>query len=192
MESVKKLLLALLLVCLVAPAMLGASGPDKKRAKVGIVPGLTRVQGTFALGVLNELQTVNYYVYGEAEHVLAGRIGLVGSVYAQVGDNVYDLQAKAHHSLFAGLNYHFFEYRPLDVYVGFQPGLGLSRFSSGLGAMPPYRAVPLASASVGIAWYGSFFHFFGQLRGVVGKDNAAESVVSLTELRPAFGLGFNF
>lgn len=170
----------------------------------GVHAGMVRVQGTFALGVLNGSEETRSYIYGEAEGMLDDHVGFNGGLWAQVGsskDEYSEAEAIGRgdvlvHSLFAGPQYHFLPGRAIDVYVGLQPGLHLvSQPAVELDGEPldaGSHLVPGASVNTGVAWYGSFFHLFGQMRGVWGEYVSGPRRYGISEVRVCFGLGFNF
>ncbi len=82
---------------------------------------------------------------------------------------------------------HFLDGR-LDPWVGFQPGLALTRAVDG-----PARVSPVASVAVGSNFLvSSLFHFFVEGRQMLGRHLTDEvATVSLNEARLSFGLGFS-
>lgn len=187
----KRMMLALLLL---AGLSAHAQGPRT---------GMLRVQGTVAVG-LSRPET-RYYVNGEFEGLLTDHLGLNGAAYATMGSDrsVFDTFASPAkpddlymHSILAGPLYHFVSDRPIDVYVGVQPGFSLVQhhylLDANGNAGTEYDFVPTATAVTGVAYYGSFFHLFAQARYVSARFSTTEAQLPLGDLRLAIGLGFNF
>jgi hypothetical protein len=170
----------------------------------GIHRGMLRTQGTLAAGIVNRSEEIRYYVYGELEYLLDDHVGFNGAIYGQVGSSKQEFPELIApdggdyftHSVFAGPIYHFRQDTPLDLYVGLQPGLHLTQSpfvnqAWGIQYQESWSLSPSASALAGIAYYGSFFHVFGQLRALTGQNVKAGTLYGIAELRPTFGLGFN-
>lgn len=170
----------------------------------GVHQGMVRAQGTLAAGVLNSSAEIRFYVYGELECMLDDNIGINGAAYGQVGSSKDEFDASVApeggdyftHSIFVGPVYHFKPNSPLDLYAAIQPGLHMTKspgvsFATGNDYPEAYEFFPSASVNVGIAYYGSFFHVFGQLRALTGQNLKPGTVYGIGELRPTFGLGFN-
>ena len=106
---------------------------------------------------------------------------------------------KDNHGLYFGALYHFSDKAIVDPYLGFQPGVQLSRMSyvDDLGQGPmlsKFRMLPVASVVGGVNFYVSrFFNFYVAGRSVFGTFSGAKVPLSvpLHELRVTFGLGFN-
>ncbi len=192
MEQMKKLLVFL-------PLLLGLSLFAQKEQ--GIHKGMIRVQGTVGLGISKP--ELRYYVIGELEGMISDHIGINGTVYGNLGSDrsifdVYAVKPKADdyyvHSVLAGPIYHFLTDRPLDVYVGFQPGWSITQLNY-IGAADvvktEFGVSPTASALTGVAYYGSFFHLFAQARYVATRHATLRYNTPLRDLRLAIGLGFN-
>jgi hypothetical protein len=187
-----------LLVGLFLLGMLGGA-----QAQTGVHAGMVRVQATFSLGLLNARQEYRYFLYTNAEAMLNDHLGLDGGFYVQLGSSKGELRDPAPgrhtdmraHCLLFGPNYHFRPGKPLDVYAGVQPGLHLVMEPAPFGIGPAYDHVavaPAASVVGGLAYYGSFFHLFGQARGIWGNGVTGSTPYGISELRLSFGLGFNF
>jgi hypothetical protein len=190
--------------CLLAGLALLWAGFAHAQQPGGVHAGMVRVQATYALGLLNAAREQRYYLYGDAEAMVNDHLGVDGGIYVQLGSSQreigvgidgkggWDMRA---HTLLFGPNYHFRPQRVVDVYAGVQPGLHLVVQPAQDGILPVARHIavaPAASAVAGIAWYGSFFHLFGQARGIWGQGVTGAAQYGITELRLSFGLGFNF
>ncbi len=168
----------------------------------GIHKGMIITQATLAGGLAKENGEWDsrFYIYGESEYLATDHLGINGSVYANMG-STHDFFPDPisgdvfYHSLFFGPNYHFISGKPLDLYVGCQPGLSLLRPgpTESFILLPDFTGLaPNASLNLGAAWYGSFFHFYTQVRGITGLYANEYYRVPLHEIRLCFGLGFNF
>lgn len=173
------------------------------RAQTGVHAGMVRAQATFSLGLLNARQESRYYLYADAEGMLNEHLGLDGGIYVQLGSSKGELRSTSAffnsdmraHTLLFGPNYHFRPQKPLDVYAGVQPGLHLVLEPAPFGIGPAIAhtsVAPAASLVTGVAYYGSFFHLFGQARGIWGNGVGGSVAYGISELRLSFGLGFNF
>lgn len=189
-----------LVICLL---LVGALTGAKAQKEHGVHAGMVRVQATYSIGLLNARQETRYFLYGDAEGLVNDHLGIDGGVYVQLGSsnaeyssgsaNRYnDIRA---HTLLFGPNYHFRPKKPLDIYAGVQTGLHLVREPAYIGIEPaPVHTsiAPAASVVGGLAYYGSFFHLFGQVRGIYGNGVGGSVQYGISELRLSFGLGFNF
>ena len=94
------------------------------------------------------------------------------------------------HSLFTGINYHIIN-KGLDFYVGFQPGVNVSKRIPQINIQTKDVISPLVSLSTGVNYYSKYyFHFYTQLKYVYGT-HLEETSVSLNGVRLTFGLGYN-
>ena len=154
-------------------------------------------QGNLAPAYLFAQKGVTGYVDGDIEIYLADRISLIGSAWASFATTHQDqMGIKANHAIFWGMNYHFLKPSRWDPYVGFTPGIGLSRASYRSGEeirYSPYTLVPLVGLSVGCNYYvGSIFHFFVKVQGVAGElISTLPAPIRLDEIKFMAGLGFN-
>jgi hypothetical protein len=153
--------------------------------------------GAFSPGFLTEnTQSVQLHGY---LGFLQDRIEMRGDIFYllnQYGDRPrFDMN----HQIYAGAFYHFSE-KSFQPYLGFQPGLALSRSSEHgtldleSGEIVHKVAVnPLISPVGGIKYYAShFFYAFLETRYIMGKHKANTYPVHLDEWRFAFGMGLFF
>ncbi|MBN4073148.1 hypothetical protein JYT74_03795, partial [Crocinitomix catalasitica] len=128
---------------------------------------------------------------------LQQRVEMRGDIFyflSNVGDRPrFDMN----HQLYCGAFYHFSE-KNFQPYVGFQPGIAMSRSSewqtidstTGL-AKAKIAFNPLASVAGGVKYYADrFFYAFFETRYILGKHKADTYAIHLDEWRFAFGLGF--
>lgn len=175
-----------------------AQGPRK---------GMVRTQGSLGLGIDWRTGESRYYLWGDAEYLLTDHIGLNGALLLQAGSSEFELPLNpspgqerdidlATHFTFFGPNWHFFPDRPLDVFVGFQPGWAFSQIPSHTDAVLLQRPSatlfgPAASIHGGVAYYGSIFHVYTDVRvmGATARDVNYETRIG--QVMASFGLGFN-
>ena len=185
----------------------------KAQQPVGVGKGMIRTQGTYVFG-FDGLET-KYYINGGAEYMLTDNIGWNGNLSANIGSSKQDavlfltdcckpddeIEDYYVHSLFFGPYYHFLPNKRIDLYAGIQPGMSLFHApeyqyqvssTETRTALTTNAVLPNASAVAGVAYYGSFFHLFGNARFVTGSVHNQTYKANLNELRLAFGLGFNF
>ena len=169
-------LLLLLLAGTTGPALAAPLGPQ---------PGLIRMHGTIAPGF--QPDRLNIYLNGATDIYISEHVSLRGDVYYFVGEQQERSTLVANHGFVAGISYHFLRSR-WDPFLSFQPGLAWVQAKGGTA-----RVAPLMSVAGGCNFYvHDFFHFFGEVRQVVGQHLAEGPPVSLTEQRVSFGLGINF
>jgi hypothetical protein len=152
---------------------------------------------SFAPGLLTEkTQSISLHGY---LGFLKERIHIRGDAFYllnQFGDRPrFDIN----HQLYFGAFYHF-SAKQFQPYIGFQPGIALTRSSeySTLNELTNQQEFkkainPLGSPVVGFTYYGEklFFLFF-ETRYIFGKHKTNTYPVYLDELRFSFGLGFTF
>lgn len=196
MGQMRRLSLGLLLV------LIGVQAFAQKQE--GIHKGMFRAQGTVAIGIDIHKYTKEqrYYIYGEGEYLLSDHIGVNGSAWFNIGSSVHRLvplgtpeeEGKVHSAL-AGPVFHAFTGRPLDLYVGIQPGFSLTvarTVSPFDGVQESVQLSPTASFHGGVAYYGSFFHLFAQARYLRTQHTNINDIRQFNDLRLCIGLGFNF
>ncbi|MCB9234013.1 MAG: hypothetical protein H6581_20320 [Bacteroidia bacterium] len=178
-------------------------------SQAGVHKNMVQVQGTFGVG--NNFHEWKYYVYGDLGFMASDHIEINGVIFANLGSSANDLTGVAEyispnlfgqdyrtHSLFFGPRYHFMPNQPFDVYALVQPGVTLVHTQTvqsvgGFAAEPARNGLaPVFSVGGGLAYYGSFFHLFGETRFVAGGYYNEAYSIPLNEIRLAFGLGFNF
>ena len=145
---------------------------------------------TLTPGYLTAQKTTTYGVGGELEYFPAGSISLRSDAYALVG-KAETGGLKQNYQGFLGIAYNFEKVWGLSPFVGFQPGFGLAQIES-----PTYsnlRLMPVFSPFAGVNYYAeALFHFTLNIRYVYGELlYPSVGVVSMSELRLSFGLGFH-
>lgn len=190
----KKLMMILALI----PSLVLAQ--DKNEAKEYKYRGLIRASSSFSTGVMPKSDLKNVYITGDLEYYLNNRVSVRSEAFLFLNslDNPGSPLLQ-NHQLFSGASYHFRPDKPLDVYIGFQPGIAYSQVSLvQLEPTDPAESTatlnPLVSGIVGVNYFATkFFHLFVNGRYVSGKhlSNAPEPM-SLNEFRLQFGLGLNF
>lgn len=212
MEQAEKIIL-LVLLSLFGGMLPAQVNWDFKTWETGIHKNMLITNLTFTVG--SSPSELKYYVYTSAEWTLTDHLGAEGSLFFNAGssrndapslltyENVIDVgQADyAVHNLFLGPNYHFFDRKRGDVYVGVQPGLALftaPAYSYERVGVTETQNIdefksfaPNVSFVLGTAYYGKLFHAFVQGRYVLGRFDALEYSGSLNEFRISIGLGFN-
>ncbi|MBI4931043.1 MAG: hypothetical protein HY841_09795 [Bacteroidetes bacterium] len=179
--------------------------------------GLFRAQGTISPGILLKENASTISLHGGLEYYVADNVSLRG-------DSYYFLQAKDgndfapfefNHSIFSGASYHFKTKNHFDPYIAIEPGIAISKRKSYSGVIECFTtpcpgeieingratANPLFSSAIGFNFFfQKWFHLFGEVRYVTGKNIADDSAfpialppapLSLNELKFSFGLGFN-
>ncbi len=191
----KKLVTVILLFPLVAIAQDSARFVGK-----GLICG----KGTLAAGIPFGYNETNMYVSGNLEYYCDNNSSYRGGVYIFLGASrpKSDVILTQNSTVFFGYNYHFKTYNHFDPYLGFQPGISWTQLKAPdnlLTANPqfsiskyPSSVSPVASVTLGINYYASkFTHLFIEATYVDGVHVSDISAVSLSELRIAFGFGFN-
>lgn len=169
--------------------------------------GMIRTQGS--LGVSKDFHRgeSRYYIWGDAEYMLTDHIGLDGAMLLQVGSSEMefpevplggqerDIDLSTHFTFF-GPNWHFRPDQPLDVFVGFQPGWAFASVPAHADAQLGNRPSailfgPAASVHGGVAFYGSIFHLFADVRLMGGNAQNENYESRVAQVMGSFGLGFN-
>jgi hypothetical protein len=189
---------ALTLTMLFGAMLFGQSDP-------GIHQGMVRFQGTLALGLSPaklKSPEQRYYIYGELEYLFSDHWGFNGASFANLGSSEKamlfggDVVEDGYiHSILVGPVYHFFPDQAFDLHLGFQPGFSLTSmtFNSPSDAVIKESQIsPTASPFLGVAYYGSFFHLFGEARWIQANYSSRLMQRSFSDLRLCIGLGFNF
>jgi len=186
MEKVKCIFIFMFFFCL--SSFLSAQEPSIIR------PGLIKSQLTITPSYMFSDKQSYYYLHGNLEGFLEKNISLSGEGYYSLGNiSSGESTFEYNHSLFGGINYHFTK-KNSDLYIGFQPGISITKLKlPTIGLIQPHDGVnPLASFLVGFNFYvNRFFHFFIQNRFIVGQHNY-DVYKNLAEYRFSAGLGFNF
>lgn len=161
--------------------------------------GMLKFTGGIEPGYMFSPRLLNLYLSGHLEYYLQERVSVRGDIYYFVDTQGGDAQLLANHGLFFGAAYHFLDKPVVDPYLGFQPGVQLTRVqywddNSLALYKSPYKLVPVASVIGGANFFVSrFFNFYVATRGVFGshRGGGAPTSLNLGEWRISFGLGFN-
>lgn len=150
---------------------------------------------SFAPGFLTE-KTNTIQLHGYLGF-LKNRIHMRGDAYYFISSFGDRPRFDMNHQVYMGAFYHFTETK-LQPYVGFQPGIAISRSSeyetlnSVSGELEAKIGVnPVGSLGAGVSYYGEkIFFLFIESRYIFGKHKTNSYPVYLDELRFSFGLGF--
>lgn len=162
--------------------------------------GIIRASSSFATGNMPQANLKNVYISGDLEYYINGNISVRSESFLFLNslDNPTSPLLQ-NHQLFSGAAYHFRPDKPLDLYVGFQPGIAYSQTSLVQleptdPSMSDATLNPLISGMAGMNYYATkLFHLFINTRYVSGKHlSNAPTPLSLNEFRVTFGLGINF
>lgn len=164
--------------------------------------GVLRAQLTLSAGdMLHYKDAVNLFLHGDLGYYLDEKISLRGDSYYYLGNIEGEDLFDQNHSTFAGIVYHFGTNSHIDPFVGFQPGVAITRQAPVIMAGNPdiqiegnsMKFSPLVSGLAGINFYGSdYFHLFLNIRYLQGNYMSFYNTVPLDELRISAGLGWNF
>lgn len=176
-------------------APIGMSAQSDGMAK----KGLLRSQGGFAIGAMPGAGS-NVYLDGTLAYYFDDQVSFRGdSFFLLPGASKTDLEENS--SIFSGFVYHFRKNVNFDPYIGFQPGITLSKlgggapdgFPSNSGQKREQTFNPLVSGVAGVHYYGpAVFHLLLECRYVHGKHlSEYRGSTSLNEFRFVFGLGLN-
>lgn len=183
-------------IALIAPVLAMGQSDDKTYPYRGLV----RMSGSFATGTMPKANLKNVYLTGDLEYYINGNVSLRSESFLFLNslDNPTSPLLQ-NHQLFTGASYHFRPDKPLDFYMGFQPGIAYSQVSMTQleptdPAMSDATLNPLISGMAGVNYFATkFFHLFINTRYVSGKHlSNAPTPLSLNEFRISFGLGINF
>ena len=157
-----------------------------------ITPGLLSAQLTLTPSHMFCDKQSYIYLHGSLEGYVTPKLSITGEIYFNAGslskNNTFDYN----HSLFFGPNWHFTKMNN-DLFVGFQPGLSLTKINAKNNNITESTAGvnPLISAVVGYNYFvNNIFHFFLETRYIMGEHNY-DIHKSLSEIRLSAGLGFN-
>ncbi len=158
----------------------------QKKPGPGIRKGMLRAEGSLCYGSGNNAR---YFLQGELEYLVHNRVGLNGMTYINIGpDGIYP---KSYHSIFSGPAFHFPMSKQMDVSVALQPGLSFVKDAGSIENSAVNEMIPNTSIMGGLAYYGSFFHLFFQMRANAAYTNDTAERQNLSDLRMSFGLGWN-
>ncbi len=188
-----------IIIILFLPLVLSAQNSERF-----IGEGLFSGKGTLAFGMPTAYKATNMYVSGNLEYYAENDVSFRGGLYIFLGTSGADTKhtfSKNSACLF-GYFYHLKTNNHLDPYIGLQPGISWSQLKAPenlLNEPYPYRISgyppsinPLASVTMGINYYASkFTHLFFEVSYVNGMHLSDTPAISLSELKIAFGFGFN-
>lgn len=158
----------------------------QKKPGPGIRKGMLRAEGSLCYGSGSNNR---YFVQGELEYLVHNRVGLNGMTYFNIGPA--GIYPKSVHTIFSGPAFHFPMSKQMDLSLAMQPGLSFVKDNGSLENSPVSEMVPNTSIMGGLAYYGSFFHVFFQMRANAAYTNDTVERQSLSDLRISFGLGWN-
>lgn len=158
----------------------------QKKPGPGIRKGLLRAEGSLAYGSGNSSR---YYLQGELEYLVHNRVGLIGMTYINIGPS--GNYPNSVHTVFSGPAFHFPMSKQMDVSLALQPGLSFVKDKGSIENSAVSEMVPNTSIMGGLAYYGSFFHLFFQMRANSAYTNDTAERQNLSDLRISFGLGWN-
>ena len=164
--------------------------------------GLLGCKGTLAVGFPTAYKGTNMYISANMEYYTHKNISYRGGLYIFLGTSGEDDVLAKNHTLFTGFYYHFKTKNHLDPYIGLEPGVSwtqLERPDSLFNEPYPYNISgyqqtlsPVASFSAGINYYATkWSHLFIEAKYVYGIHASDVPAVSLSEVKLAFGFGFN-
>jgi hypothetical protein len=159
--------------------------------------GMLRATAGIEPGILLNTGKMTTYISGLLEYHFQEKVSVRGDISMYF--NLNNSSLLDNHGLYFGAFYHFTDKTLLDPFIGFQPGVHLSRFryTDELGTTDlrsNFRVLPVASIVGGLNCYVSrFFNFYISSRAVFGTFSGGGVPLSmpLHELRINFGLGFN-
>lgn len=184
----------ILFIILLFPVLLSAQESEQ-----GIVrAGLLRTQGTISFGKLLTSKESTMYLQGNLEYYISEKISARSDIFYYLKSNELN-SLDINHQLFSGTSYHINTNGNFNPYIGFQPGIAITKSSPPLVAIPEYSAIktstsltPLISTVIGFNFFAyKWFHLFMDMRYVYGNHLSNVAPVSLSEFRFSFGLGFN-
>ncbi len=158
----------------------------QKKPGPGIRKGMLRAEGSLCFG---SGVNARYFVQGELEYLVHNRVGLNGMTYFNIGPA--GIYPKSVHSVFSGPAFHFPMSKQLDLSLAIQPGLSFVKDKGSFENSAISEMVPNTSIMGGLAYYGSFFHVFFQMRANAAYTNDTVERQNLSDLRMSFGLGWN-
>ena len=186
----------IIITTLLIPTLILGQKTDKQKV---VEKGLLRSQAIISFGKLLDLEQTSMFIHGNAEYHISAPITFRSDIFYYLqSDDANGLSMN--HQLFEGATYHIITKSNFDPYIGFQPGLGLSKSKTSLlvsdaPAIESYSKTsvnPLISGVIGFNYYATkFFHLFVDLRYILGTHLSDVKPVSLNEVRISFGLGLN-
>ena len=150
--------------------------------------GILRATGIISPGMMLKENISTISLHGNLEYYIENNISMRGDIFyfLKAKDNNGNNPFNFNHSLFTGASYHFKTKNHFDPYFAFQPGIAYANNNS------TTQISPLVSSVLGFNYYFErWFHLFIEGRYINGKNISEAGVISLSELRFSFGLGFN-
>ena len=158
----------------------------QKKPGPGIRKGMLRAESSLAYGSGKDAR---YFLQGELEYLVHNRVGLNSMAYINIGPA--GNYPKSVHTLFSGPAFHFPMSKQMDFSLAIQPGLSFVKDAGTLENSAVSELIPNSSIMGGVAYYGSFFHLFFQMRANSAYTNDTKVRQNLSDLRVSFGLGWN-
>ena len=158
----------------------------QKKAAPGIRKGMLRTEGSLCYG---SGTNARYFLQGELEYLVHNRVGLNGMTYFNIGPA--GIYPKSYHTVFSGPAFHFPMSKQMDVSLALQPGLSFVKDGGSVENSAVNEMIPNTSIMGSLAYYGSFFHVFFQMRANAAYTNDTVERQNLSDLRMSFGLGWN-
>ncbi|PCJ24249.1 MAG: hypothetical protein COA97_10165 [Flavobacteriales bacterium] len=166
--------------------------------------GLAAGKGTLAMGMPTDYEGTNMYVSGNLQYYVENNISLRGEIWFFLGSDGDKNLFKQNSTLFTNFNYHITTKNNIDPYIGIGPGFSWTQLKEPENPIimivvdnnrptSSYSASlsPVASITAGINYYTKWAHLFIEAKYVHGIHLSDVPVVSLNELRIAFGFGWN-
>ena len=181
------------------PFVLAAQNSERFISK-----GLLSGKGTLAFGKPTDYTATNMYVSGNLEYYAENNVSFRGGLYIFLGTSGADTKHtfSKNSACFFGYFYHLKTNNHVDPYAGLQPGISWSQLKapdSLSNESYPYKVSSypqafnsLASVTVGVNYYAArYTHLFIEASYVNGMHLSDTPAISLSELKIAFGFGFN-
>lgn len=158
--------------------------------------GMARGQGNVAAGYFLSRREFSGYVTGDAEYFIDNRAGFSGELWYNLPFRAATRGFWKHHSIYAGMNWHFLKPQKFDPFIGLSPGISMAneKFQDALGIIrsTDYKIIPDISITIGCNYYiGSIFHFYLRLKYVYSDFTGVYESTRLDELKITAGLGWN-
>ena len=158
----------------------------QKKIPSGVRKGLLRAEGSLAYG---SGENSRYFLQGELEYLVHNRVGINSMSYISIGPA--GIYPGGYHTIFSGPTFHFPMSKQLDFSLAAQPGLSFVSAKKTEENAAINEIVPNSSLMGTMAYYGSFFHVFFQMRANAAYINDVKERQNLSDLRLSFGLGWN-
>lgn len=182
--------LSLLIALLVCIKISYAQKHDIPRT--GFIVGSTTLQ--YGISTSNKVSNT-WYLTLRAEGYIEDNLSLAGNIDISLPKKFeYDDILENYTCLF-GANYHLIK-KHFDGYVGFQPGISLSKTSIidyNLQDKNKYVFSPIISSTVGARYYvGWIAHVYSSVSYLYGIQLSNQTNLPMSEIRIAIGVGINF